>query len=166
MQAETRNRAAKMNPLDRVAYVLSIWFGCGLVPRAPGTAGTVGAFPLYWLLRPLGPPAVVAGALVVTVVGLWASHRTSRLLGQKDPQIVCIDEVAGVLFTWASVPNGLAGTLVGFALFRLTDTLKPWPARAAERRLPGGFGIMLDDVCAAAWSVAIVLALRKLDLFP
>src|SRR5262249_15541657 len=160
MDAETRAHAPTMNPWDRTAYVLSIWFGCGLVPRAPGTAGTVGAFPLYWLLRPLGPAAVVAGASVVTVVGLWASHRTSRRLGQKDPQIVCIDEVAGVLFTWAAVPDGWVGTLVGFVLFRITDVVKPWPARAAER-WPGGFGIMLDDLCAAAWSAAIVLLLRK-----
>src|SRR5262249_27589914 len=137
--AETRTRTAKMNLLDRMAYVLSIWFGCGLVPRAPGTAGTVGAFPLYWLLRPLGAAGVVAGPIVVTVVGLWASHRTSGRLGQKDPQIVCIDEVAGVLFTWAAVPHGWVGTLVGFVLFRVADVVKPWPARAAER-LPGGLG--------------------------
>jgi phosphatidylglycerophosphatase A len=152
-----------MKPSDRVAYILSIWFGCGLVPRAPGTAGTLGALPVYWMLRPLGPAGVLAGAIVVTVVGIWASHRTSRRLGQKDPQIVCIDEVAGVLFTWAAVPNGWLGTLVGFVLFRITDMTKPWPARAAER-LPGGFGIVLDDVCAAAWSVAIVLVARKFGL--
>jgi phosphatidylglycerophosphatase A len=163
MHAETRYATVRKSPLDRAAYVLSIWFGCGLVPRAPGTAGTVGAFPLYWLVRPLGPAAVAGVALVVTVVGLWASHRTSRLLGQKDPQIVCIDEVAGVLFTWAAVPDGWLGTLVGFALFRITDVIKPWPARAAER-LPGGFGIMLDDLFAAAWSIAIVLGLRKLGV--
>jgi phosphatidylglycerophosphatase A len=163
MDAETSHAAVKKSPLDRAAYVLSIWFGCGLVPRAPGTAGTVGAFPLYWLVRPLGPAAVACAALVVTVVGLWASHRTSRLLGQKDPQIVCIDEVAGVLFTWAAVPDGWVGTLVGFVLFRITDVIKPWPARAAER-LPGGFGIMLDDLFAAAWSIAIVLGLRKLGV--
>jgi phosphatidylglycerophosphatase A len=111
----------------------------------------------------LGPAAVVAGAIAVTLVGLWASHRTSRRLRQKDPQIVCIDEVAGVLFTWAAVPDGWVGALVGFVLFRVTDVIKPWPARAAER-WPGGFGIMLDDVFAAAWSVAIVLAARKLGL--
>jgi phosphatidylglycerophosphatase A len=153
-----------MSLLDRVAYVLSIWFGCGLAPRAPGTAGSVGAFPLYWALRSQGPAAVVAGAIVVTLVGLWASHRTSRRLGLKDPQIVCIDEVAGVLFTWAAVPTGWVGTLVGFVLFRITDVIKPWPARAAER-LPGGFGIMMDDLFAAAWSVAIVMVMRRFGLF-
>jgi phosphatidylglycerophosphatase A len=106
--------------------------------------------------------AVVAGAVVVTVVGIWASDRTARCLGQKDPQIVCIDEVAGVLFTWAAAPYSVMGTIVGFVLFRVADQLKPWPARAAERRLPGGFGIVLDDVCAAGWAIALVLLARRL----
>src|SRR5690349_633624 len=119
MNDPSHPRAVEMTGWDRVAYVLAIWFGCGLVPKAPGTAGTIGAWPLYWLLRPWGREAVVLGAIVVTAVGLWASHRTSQRLHQKDPQIVCIDEVAGVLFTWAAVPDGWAGTLVGFALFRI-----------------------------------------------
>jgi len=157
-----RSSTGKTVLLDGVAYVLSIWFGCGLVPIAPGTAGSLGALPLYLLLRRWGPAGVALGALVVMAVGLWSSHRTSRRLDQKDPQIICIDEVAGVLFTWAAVPNGTVGTIVGFVLFRITDQIKPWPARAAERDLPGGFGIMLDDVCAAAWSVAIVLLARWL----
>jgi phosphatidylglycerophosphatase A len=143
-----RSTTGKTSLLDGVAYVLSIWFGCGLVPKAPGTAGSLGALPLYLLLRQWGPAAVALGALVVTAVGLWSSHRTSRRLDQKDPQIICIDEAVG--------------TIVGFVLFRITDQIKPWPARAAERDLPGGFGIMLDDVCAAAWSVAIVLLARWL----
>jgi phosphatidylglycerophosphatase A len=150
-----------MNAVDKMAYVLSIWFGCGLVPRAPGTAGTIGAFPLYWLLHGWGPTGVAAGAAVVSVVGIWASHRTSSRLGQKDPQIVCIDEAAGVLWTWSAVPSSVAGILVGFVLFRLADQLKPWPARWAERRLPGGWGIMLDDLFAAVWSIAIVLCARR-----
>src|SRR5579859_688371 len=152
------NEPPARSAADTLAYVLSIWFGCGLMPRAPGTAGTLGALPLYWLLRPAGPVAVALSACLVTVIGIWASDRTARRLGQKDPQIVCIDEAAGVLFTWAAVPPNATGTIVGFVLFRLADQLKPWPARAAERRLPGGWGIMLDDVCAAAWSVAIVIA--------
>jgi len=100
--------------------------------------------------------------MVVTVVGIWSSHRTARSLGQKDPQIVCIDEVAGVLFTLAAAPVGAAGTIAGFVLFRLFDQLKPWPARAAERKLPGGWGIMLDDVFAAAWAAGVLLLARRL----
>jgi phosphatidylglycerophosphatase A len=156
--------SATKNGWDVVAYVLSVWFGCGLVPRAPGTAGTLGALPLYLLLRTRGVGAVLTGAFVVTLVGIWASDRTARRLSQKDPQIVCIDEVAGVLFTWAFVPESILGVVVGFVLFRLADQLKPWPARAAERRLPGGFGIVLDDVFAAGWAVAVVLLAKRIGL--
>jgi phosphatidylglycerophosphatase A len=146
--------------LDRLAYVLSIWFGCGLVPYAPGTAGTVGALPVYLVLRSLGPAAIAGAAAIVTAVGVWASHRTAKRLGMKDPQIVCIDEVAGVLLTWTAAPPSWVGILVGFILFRVADQLKPWPARTFERRLPGGFGIVFDDVAAGAWA-ALVLVLAR-----
>ena len=125
MDAERKREGAQSGPVDAIAYVLSIWFGCGLVPLAPGTAGTLGALPLYLLVRQLGPWAVVATALVVTVVGIWSSHRTARRLGQKDPPIVCIDEIADVLFTWAAVHDDLFGIAVDFVLFRITDQIKP-----------------------------------------
>jgi phosphatidylglycerophosphatase A len=152
----------RMTRADALAYALSIWFGCGLVPLAPGTAGSLGALPVLLLFRPWGTSYLLCAAVIVTVVGLWASHRTARLLGQKDPQVVCIDEVAGVLFTWAAAPSGWIGIIVGFALFRIADQLKPWPARLAEKKLPGGWGIMMDDLFAAAWSVVLLLGARKL----
>jgi phosphatidylglycerophosphatase A len=141
---------------DITAHVLSVWFGCGHVPIAPGTAGTIGAIPLYLLLRPHGPVAVAIAAAVVTVVGIWASGRVERRLGIEDPQIVCIDEVAGVLVTWIVAPQTTRALVVGFIAFRLFDQLKPWPARTAER-LPGGPGIMLDDVAAGVWGAAVLI---------
>ena len=137
------------------AHVLSVWFGCGHVPIAPGTAGTLGAIPLYLLVRPLGLAAVAATALVVTLVGLWASGIVERRLGTKDPQIVCIDEVAGVFVTWLAAPPTWKGLIVGVVLFRIFDQWKPWPARAAER-LGGGAGVMLDDVAAGVWGAALL----------
>lgn len=150
---------------DALAHLLSIWFGCGLVPYFPGTAGTIGALPLYLLLQPLGPIAVLLAAAVVAVVGVWASHRTSARLGLKDPAIVCIDEVAGVLLTWSAAPPGWMATLTGFLLFRIADQVKPWPARALERDLPGGFGIVFDDLAAGAWAALAMLAARALGMF-
>lgn len=146
---------------DVTAHVLSVWFGCGHVPIAPGTAGTVGAIPLYLLLRPHGPVAVAIAALVVTLIGIWASGRVERRLGLEDPQIVCIDEVAGVLVAWIAAPATTAALVVGFVAFRVFDQLKPWPARTAER-LPGGPGIMLDDVAAGLWAAAVLLLCRRL----
>ncbi len=155
--------ARKIEPLRGArawtAHILSVWFGCGHVPVAPGTAGTLGAIPLYLLVRPLGLAAVAATAALVTVVGLWASGIVERRLGTKDPQIVCIDEVAGVFVTWLAAPPTTRGLVVGVILFRIFDQWKPWPARAAER-LGGGAGVMLDDVVAGAWGAALLAAAR------
>lgn len=141
------------------AHVLAVWFGCGHVPVAPGTAGTLGAIPLYLLVRPLGLVAVAATALVVTVVGLWAAGHVERRLGTKDPQIVCIDEVAGVFVTWLAAPPTTWGLIAGVVLFRIFDQWKPWPARAAER-MGGGRGVMLDDVVAGAWGAGLLVIAR------
>jgi phosphatidylglycerophosphatase A len=146
---------------DKIAHVLAVWFGCGHFPKAPGTAGTVGAIPLYLLLRPHGLIAVAVAAVVVTAVGVWSSSRVCERLQLEDPQIVCIDEVAGVLITWLGAPVGWRGTLAGFVLFRVFDQLKPFPARLAERRLPSGWGVMFDDVFAGAWAAVVLLAARK-----
>jgi phosphatidylglycerophosphatase A len=143
-----------------VAYVLGTWFGFGYTPYAPGTAGTIGAVPLYLLLRPCGLPAVLGAALALTVVGIWAASIVATDTGLKDPQIVVIDEVAGVLCTLAVAPGAWTGVIVGVVLFRVFDQWKPWPARAAERRLPGGYGIVLDDIAAGAWGAAVMLGLR------
>jgi phosphatidylglycerophosphatase A len=145
----------------RFAYILSIWFGCGRFPKMPGTAGTIGAVPLYLLLAPGGPLAVVLAAVVVSLVGVWAATQVVRKTGLKDPQIVCIDEVAGVLITLAAAPGGWQGILAGVVLFRLFDQWKPWPARWAER-LPEGWGVVMDDVFAGLWGAAVLLAARSL----
>jgi phosphatidylglycerophosphatase A len=147
------------SPRDWIAHVLSVWFGCGHFPGAPGTAGTVGAIPLYLALRPFGLGAVALAAVVVTFVGVWSSTIVARRLQLKDPQIVCIDEVAGVLITWLAAPIGWRGTLAGFVLFRIFDQFKPWPARAAEK-LPEGWGVMMDDVFAGVWGALVLVALR------
>ena len=102
--------------------------------------------------------------MVVTAIGIWAAGVVERELAVKDPQIVCIDEVAGVFVTWTAAPMTWTGLVAGVALFRLFDQFKPWPARLAERRLPGGFGVMGDDVMAGLWGVAVLLIARRLGL--
>ena len=147
----------------RVAYVLALWFGCGRVPIAPGTAGTLGALPLYLLLRPSGPWAVVAAATVLGVVGVWAADEVITRTAEKDPQIVVIDEVVGVLLTLAASVPTTTSLVVGVVLFRIFDQWKPWPARSLEA-LRGGFGVVMDDVAAGAWGAAALVALRLLGL--
>lgn len=147
----------------RVAFALALWFGCGLSPVGPGTVGSLGALPLYFLVRGWGPLAVLATAVVITAVGVWSSGVVAVTRRIKDPQVVVIDEVAGVLIALAAAPLSPLGTLSGFVLFRLFDMTKPFPARAAER-LPGGYGIMFDDVVAGLQAAGILLLLRRLGL--
>lgn len=161
-QARSSGRAPRRG--DGLAGVLALWFGCGRAPFAPGTAGTLGAIPLYLLLRPYGVLAVLVAAVVVTAVGVWAAGRVAERTGLTDPQTVVIDEVAGVLVTWLAAPASTTGLVVGFVLFRLFDQLKPWPAGWAEKRLPGGWGIVFDDVFAGVWGAVALLAARHAGL--
>jgi phosphatidylglycerophosphatase A len=150
---------------ERVAWTLATWFGCGLVPRAPGTMGTLGAIPLYLLAARGGRPVVAAVAVAVTLVGVWSASVVSRELGVKDPQVVVIDEVAGLLVTMLPAPlPSWRAVLAGFLLFRLFDVLKPWLVRDLER-LPAGWGIVADDVGAGVLGAACMFALLACGAF-
>lgn len=147
-----------MTRLDRAAIRVATGFGVGDVPWAPGTAGSIAAVPLAWALGqlPLGAHLLAVAALIA--LALAAAHRAGPLLGAADPPRVVIDEVAGLcvaLLFAAPTPLALALGLVGF---RVADSWKPWPARWCERNLPGGWGVVLDDVAAGLW-VAAGLAL-------
>jgi phosphatidylglycerophosphatase A len=142
-----------------LAYGLGTWFGCGFVPKAPGTAGTLGAIPLYLVLRPFGPLAILGAAIALSLVGAAAATYIVNDRNDPDPQIVVVDEVAGVLVTLAAAPRSWAALAVGFVLFRAFDQWKPWPARAAER-LPGGWGVIADDLVAGAYGAGVIAALR------
>jgi phosphatidylglycerophosphatase A len=143
----------------RIAYVLATWFGCGRVPVAPGTAGTLGAIPLYLLIRPLGPMVVLGTALLLAAVGVWASGHVIAKTGEKDPQVIVIDEVVGVLVTLSASSPTWTSVVVGFILFRIFDQWKPWPARSLEG-LQGGWGVVMDDVAAGAWGAAVLGTMR------
>ena len=146
--------------VSRCAWVIATWFGCGKIPRAPGTAGSIGAIPLYVLAVQTGRGGVAAAAFAVTAIGIWASSVVARELGTKDPQIVVVDEVAGVLVTMLPVAHlSWRAVVAGFVLFRLFDTTKPWPIRSFEA-LPGGWGIVLDDVVAGVFGAGVMAALQ------
>lgn len=142
-----------MTPLDRLAFVVGTWFGCGQSPKAPGTVGSLGAVPLHLLLvrLPLGVHASIIAAL--TIIGTWAAQRVSDQLGQEDPQRVVIDEVAGVLIAMACVRSAApAAAVAAFVLFRFFDITKLGPIRAAEHARPAGVGIMADDLVAGVFA--------------
>jgi phosphatidylglycerophosphatase A len=148
------------------AWTLATWFGCGRAPFAPGTMGALGALPLYFAAAGAGRVGVVAAAIVTTFVGVWAAGAVARDLGTHDPQVVVIDEVAGMLITLIPVARASVGSIVlGFVLFRVLDAGKPGPIRWLER-LPGGWGIVLDDVGAGAIAAVTLAGLRAAKILP
>lgn len=145
------------------AHVIAFGFGAGLAPVAPGTAGTLLAWPLGWLLAGLLPPAaLVALVAALFALGVWACELTGRRLGVPDHGSMVWDEVVAFLLVLAIVPPDLAWQAAGFALFRLFDIAKPPPIRWLERRYHGGFGVMLDDLVAAGYALVILALIMRL----
>ncbi len=135
--------------------------GVGRSPVAPGTAGTLAALPFAYLAgRFLSFWPFVAVTAGIALIGIWAGGRAERLLGQRDPGPVVIDEAAGLFVSLLGIPPGGAALCGAFVLFRVMDVLKPPPARRLES-LSGGFGIMADDLAAGAYAN---LALRIVRL--
>lgn len=117
-----------------------------------------------WLV-PLSPPALVLFAVVVTLVGIWASDEAERALGAKDPGAIVIDEVAGMALSVLALPPTLGVLFAGFLLFRIFDIVKPYPANALQR-LRGGVGVMVDDLVAGLYALLVLLAARALLGWP
>ena len=132
------------NPIHFLAFGL----GSGAAPVAPGTAGTFAALIIYWLLPPLSPSLFALGLLITGVFGIWLCGRTSKDLGVHDHGGIVWDEFVGYWLTMFMAPPGWIWLLVGFALFRVFDIVKPWPIKWADEKVEGGLGIMLDDVIA------------------
>src|SRR5438876_929261 len=125
--------------------------GAGYFPWFPGTIGSAVGVVVYFLTRSWPMSWQAALILALTVAGTWAAHATAIHLSTEDPGVVVIDEVVGQLVTLFAVGAGLWGIALGFVLFRIFDIVKPWPARQFER-LPGGVGIMADDLMAGVYA--------------
>lgn len=136
-------------------------FGAGLSPWAPGTAGTLLAVPLVWVLRDL--PAWAGSAIIAIgfIVGVLVSARVVARLKLKDPGVIVWDEVIGFMITMLWVPVTPLSLGIGFLLFRLFDIVKPPPARQFER-LPHGWGVMADDAMAGVYAGAMLLGITWL----
>jgi phosphatidylglycerophosphatase A len=137
--------------VSRGAHVLATAGGSGYAPIAPGTAGSAVGLLLFWPLSRLNDVAQMAVALAVFLLGVMASAHVAGRLGRKDPGVVVIDEVVGQWLTLFLLPFTPLTAAAGFLLFRAMDVWKPWPARDLER-LPGGWGIMADDVMAGIYA--------------
>ena len=182
-KATPLNSVAPVRPSVRFmfshpAHLLALGFGSGLSPLAPGTVGTLWAWLAFWVMQPL--MSDLSWALLIGVslpLGWWVSSVTAKNLRVLDPSCVVWDEIAAFwLVLWLVTPAGWWGQLVAFGLFRFFDAAKPGPVGWADRLFHGvnpatdpaawrkaGFGIMLDDLVAAACALFVIAAWRFLS---
>ena len=150
--------AEKISPqlLRHPVDFLALGFGSGLLPRAPGTAGTVAAIPLYLLMQTLALQVYLPLLVVLFLVGIPICAHTARRLGVHDHPGIVWDEIVGYLVTMTFAPVGWWWVLAGFVLFRFFDVLKPWPIRWLDKKVGGGFGIMVDDLLAGIAAAGVI----------
>jgi phosphatidylglycerophosphatase A len=142
------------------AHFIALGFGSGLAPWAPGTFGTAAALAIYWGLAPFLPPLAIAFlAIPLFLVGIWACEVTARDLRAQDPGCIVWDEIVAFLPLAALTSKSFVMQLVAFGLFRLFDIWKPFPIRTLEQRVKGGFGVMIDDLVAAAYAYVVIVVL-------
>lgn len=149
--------------------LLAFGFGSGLAQKAPGTVGTLVAIPIYWFLQLLFPWIVIfALTLPLFILGVWVCNKVSLDLGVEDHGGIVWDEIVAYLMVLSLVFNHhyqqdghlslgmvLIATFLSFGLFRFFDITKPFPIRRLEQKIPGGFGIMVDDVFAAIYTLIV-----------
>lgn len=151
-----------MNFSEKIAMFLATSFYLGKFPLAPGTVGTLGAIPFFYLYWNKGLLAQFSITMSVILIGIWASHVVSQKFQEKDPSFVSIDEVAGYMVTMLGIDPTkyelnqlLMYFILGFVIFRIVDIVKPPPIKKLEK-YPMGVGIVIDDVLAGVYSWLIL----------
>jgi phosphatidylglycerophosphatase A len=141
---------------ERAVFFVATGFLVGTVPFAPGTFGSIIGLPVSFLLSRLNLLNSVICILAFILFAIGIASAAEKIIKQKDPGQIVIDEIAGLMVTLAGVPFNLKTALAGFVIFRVFDILKPFPIRALERRVGGGSGIVLDDVLAGVYGNLII----------
>ena len=136
-------------------HLLSLGFGSGLAPKAPGTFGTLAAIPFYLLMAwYLSDLTYIAITVITFLVGIYLCQVTTNALEVDDHPAIVWDEFVGFFITMLFVPLSLTTVALGFFFFRIFDILKPWPISVIDSRIKGGLGVMLDDVLAGGFALA------------
>jgi phosphatidylglycerophosphatase A len=148
-------------PLGHPACLLATWFGCGLSPIMPGTAGSLGTLPFAWVIQSyFGSLALLGFSISMFFLGWYVSDIYIAKTGKKDdPGEIVIDEVAGQSLLLSCLFPTATSYAIGFVLFRAFDIVKPWPVSKVDRDVGGGLGVMLDDMLAGAYPLLLGAAL-------
>ena len=168
LQPESQTPGSSVNAVRYagLARIIATVGGAGYSPVAPGTCGTAVTVPLAWLLSGVPWWGFVSVVVAVTLVGIWAAGVADRSWGTHDSGRIVVDETAGYLATVAFVDRARWDILlVGFIVFRALDIWKPPPIRAVDEKLPGGAGVVLDDVVAGVMGAALMVGLDYAGAF-
>ena len=144
--------------------LLAFGFGSGLSPKAPGTMGTLAAIPLWWLLAQLPLTSYLIVVSIAAVVGIAICGRAADQMGVHDHGGIVWDEFVGFWIAMAALPITWQSVILGFVLFRVFDIFKPWPISWLDKRVSGGFGIMIDDVIAGLAAAVVIYFLGYFGL--
>ena len=138
-------------------HFIACGFGSGTSRFMPGTCGTLIAIPLYLAMQAMLSPLYYLLLLIVMIgVSFWICDITARDMGISDPPAIVLDEIVGFLLAMWVAPNGWQWIAAGFVLFRIFDILKPWPIKWLQEKLPGGYGIVTDDLMAGFYTWIIL----------
>jgi phosphatidylglycerophosphatase A len=140
--------------INNPIHFLALGFGSGLLPKAPGTYGTLAAIPLYLLLAPTSVSTYLAIVIIMSIAGIYICGKAAEDAGVPDHGAIVWDEIVGFLITMFLVPLTWQSIVVGFILFRIFDIFKPWPISYVDKNLHGGLGIMVDDILAGLAALA------------
>ncbi len=153
-----RSRLKRLN-LHNIWHLIALGFGSGLVPKAPGTFGSLAAIPLCMILVYLRYEVALAIIIVTFFIGWKASLEAEKALGMHDNSSIVIDEFVGMFISVLFFPSNISLVFLAFVLFRVYDIFKPWPISFFDKKIGGGLGIMVDDVLAGIFACASAHAL-------
>ncbi len=145
-------------------HLLAFGFGSGLLPKAPGTAGTVMGLLFWCLLAELPLTSYLAAVTIAALAGVYICGKTASDLGVHDHGGIVWDEFVGLWIAMAFLPPTYVSLALGFVLFRLFDIIKPWPISWLDKHVGGGLGIMIDDVVAGLAAGVCGLVIQMLLL--
>ncbi|CUS48331.1 MAG: phosphatidylglycerophosphatase PgpA [Idiomarinaceae bacterium HL-53] len=147
-------------------HFISLGFGTGLSPKAPGTMGTLVGIPAVLAFSALSVNAYLGVVICFAILGIFLCHETGKALGVPDHGAIVWDEIVGYMIALIAIPITWQTLLLAFLLFRFFDIRKPWPIRWFDRKIKGGFGVMFDDVLAGLFTLVILHALLQADKLP
>jgi phosphatidylglycerophosphatase A len=151
--------------ISHPAHFFGLGFGSGLVPKAPGTFGTLVGVPLFWLIAHYSFNVQLIIVTLLFIIGIYVCDVTGKALGVADHGGIVWDEIVAIMLVLAFTPNDWLAWLLAFLLFRLFDIWKPFPISFFDAKLKNGFGVMFDDLLAAIYAILLLKAIDILFLY-